>query len=778
METAPNYSRNVTYPFTVTIQWSPRTNGHDITCPQIGYVCPTTGDVTYNWNFSTLGDFLESLPVRFFAKWCGKSGITKHWNICESDGDKKRGYVVRLKFQETTPNCYTIHMQSTWQELTAGLETAEDGFIHPLTGRKLNRPREVTCRYIQYSHPDGFTWSDPLRARKGQRTISDAARKVYKKLVRYNQITDVSIARRIESVLNLENERAFVRRQASRDGGGNVVALLSELEGLRYMRWQLEGRYKQAELEPLGEGRFLQCALWIAPWAVTLLSLESYHWQLDASFRGMAPYVYCIPHLICHNVSLPIGFVMGPTECSSLYDLWYTKMKDYIAMHGAELPGALVLSDGGSWFGKFCRENELPNVLCHRHLLESIGTHSIVCALLKPILDAYTEEMLEAAMLQLDADLKAFARLGKVTPADVEKVSRLTGRVYNGQLDFTGETDDAGALRAKWSLPGRGGIERTNNHSEGFHGKVNRKTAGLRSLSRKMEVIIAMIEKSAKTFIERIEGGAARKRMYELALAAKDMPDVAAEEDCGCWQAHRNAQLFGTQRFCIHTCAGLSRDSCLVQLQHVTPDSLRSGGTPELQIEPAEGPWNGACEEETTQKPAAIPWKNCHVSDGPAVAQLISDVAFLVNMGMAGAGRAVAMSFEYLRISVAEYESASCEFRARVKAKVFELVQEGDDDMQSLAIMRDHIMQLSTRSQDLEKLKSSLGSLLPLGVRVDEVVTLIRTIENGGADLPLATVKAFKSLEKAAIDKLKEMMGAGFFRDGQALAALKSLIQD
>jgi hypothetical protein len=87
-------------------------------------------------------------------------------------------------------------------------------------------------------------------------------------------------------------------------------------------------------------------------------------------------------------------------------------------------------------------------------------------------------------------------------------------------------------------------------------------------------------------------------------------------------------------------------------------------------------------------------------------------------------------------------------------------------------------MQLSTRAQDLEKLKSSLGSLLPLGVRVDEVVTLICTIENLGADVPLATVKAFKSLEKAAIEKLKWMMLAGFFTDGQALAALKSLIKD
>jgi hypothetical protein len=53
----------------------------------------------------------------------------------------------------------------------------------------------------------------------------------------------------------------------------------------------------------------------IAPWAPDILSLgEIQYFEMDASFRALAPYVYCVPTAVLRNIGLPLGLLMAPTE--------------------------------------------------------------------------------------------------------------------------------------------------------------------------------------------------------------------------------------------------------------------------------------------------------------------------------------------------------------------------------------------------------------------------------------------------------------------------------
>jgi hypothetical protein len=57
---------------------------------------------------------------------------------------------------------------------------------------------------------------------------------------------------------------------------------------------------------------------WLVPFIDEILQRCQYI-ELDASFKAAFPYVYAVPQAIIDNESVPLGFVVGPTERADLF---------------------------------------------------------------------------------------------------------------------------------------------------------------------------------------------------------------------------------------------------------------------------------------------------------------------------------------------------------------------------------------------------------------------------------------------------------------------------
>ena len=419
----------------------------------------------------------------------------------------------------------------------------------------------------------------------------------------------------------------------------------------------------------------------------------------------------------------------------------------------------MVLSDGGAWFPAFCNANGLQNVLCHRHLLENLGARSLLATLVKPLLDADTSEGLAEAMEQLNIEL--------------EKVTRLTGFIYNRDpqnLERVGFTPNAEELQARWSLPARGNIERANNHSEGFHGKVNNKTSNIHTLGRRILIIAHLIEKSAKSFVRRIGGESVRKRMVELSAFSKGEP----LENCRSWQARRHAALYGCEPFCVHTCCGLDRKNVVVRLDHHVPAELLEGPTTEIEGEAAQSGWNRYNQQETVHTLGHRPGLSSEIgNEGPAIEQLIMDISYLTRLGYAGAGRAMSLSFEILQASPSCYESGSPEYRAEVKCQIFSLLEDGDD-INSLLIVRDHILCIRERTELLEEAVALSTELRQARLPVPHFTLLVQMLTE---DTTISTLKCFKQLEERALAELDQYVQCHMLKK-QAVESVIKLLAD
>ena len=84
--------------------------------------------------------------------------------------------------------------------------------------------------------------------------------------------------------------------------------------------------FRKETSQPLVDQKYIQSFTFIACWAQSVLKDESIM-ELDASFKGVSPYVYAIPLVIIHNESIPIGFTVGISENSNLYQVFWDSLK-------------------------------------------------------------------------------------------------------------------------------------------------------------------------------------------------------------------------------------------------------------------------------------------------------------------------------------------------------------------------------------------------------------------------------------------------------------------
>jgi hypothetical protein len=112
--------------------------------------------------------------------------------------------------------------------------------------------------------------------------------------------------------------------------------------------------------------------------------------------------------------------------------------------------------------------------------------------------------------------------------------------------------------QALWSARGRDGVATCTNHSEGFHGRANRKVAGVQCLTRRIAIVIDMLTKKHQQLSVAKMNRSAKAMLVTLTESAKreHIEQVSGSEGCPyhCGWDRIYQRRFGIPGFpCRHT---------------------------------------------------------------------------------------------------------------------------------------------------------------------------------------------------------------------------------
>lgn len=216
--------------------------------------------------------------------------------------------------------------------------------------------------------------------------------------------------------------------------------------------------------------------------------------ELDCSFYVFSPYVYSIPQAIICNESVPLGLIIGPSETSDIYSLFYDFLKKCDSDAYNLLKNMPILSDEGQGLKKFANDEGINQFFCFRHIIQKFGSGTPVAAIVRDLLysatqidfDEYIEKHYEKIISVLqDTDfhqLKKFTNLFGFEPFPFLS-DMLHKNVPKGMSKTKIERIGKKPLFPTQSLWMRQikSIATCSNHSESMHGKLNSKVRSLKN---------------------------------------------------------------------------------------------------------------------------------------------------------------------------------------------------------------------------------------------------------------------------------------------------------
>lgn len=294
-------------------------------------------------------------------------------------------------------------------------------------------------------------------------------------------------------------------------------------------------------------GKSVQFILWIAPWAIGFLNNNGY-FQIDASFKALKPYVYCIPLLIQNNCSIPLGISIGPSENYLLFNLFFEYLHDIYT--NFDLKKYHILSDEGLAIAKFVEINEASQFLCYRHLIESVGSCSPIGAITKRLLFMPTLVEFETALPQALSDVNELIKNNMVTKKGLLKFIKIFELSLNNDQIVIQSNGSIYKNGLWWRSPF--GISTCSNHIERLHLTMNNATKSIRNLSKRLNIVITELYKCYNNYSIN-----SRRQVYDVINKLLEIsnrnPDLS-KDNCHCSWKHIYENRFGIPNFpCVHT---------------------------------------------------------------------------------------------------------------------------------------------------------------------------------------------------------------------------------
>jgi hypothetical protein len=322
-----------------------------------------------------------------------------------------------------------------------------------------------------------------------------------------------------------------------------LKGLLQSFSGLVYVTCNpaLETPFMYADGQPV------RTLTWIVPFVEHILQRCQYI-ELDASFKAGFPYVYCVPQAIIDNESVPLGFVIGPTERAELYLEFYASVQASSTVY-EDLLKIPVVTDEGTGVTSFCKQLGLRQFLCFKHVLTKFGNLTPLYHLVRRILYSTTQKKFEQ---QLPLILEIAKNVLLKSHAHQEKFEEIVGYHFNWDTGKWKQFTTPFAPNYFWNRAAQN-IGVTTNHAERFHRTLNEGCRKKSCMLRKSLNLRTCITKKICHF----NTFPVRRQLVEhiLRLQKKAQKhNVVQKETCDQCNTLIFAARFQFEVPCIHTC--------------------------------------------------------------------------------------------------------------------------------------------------------------------------------------------------------------------------------
>lgn len=304
--------------------------------------------------------------------------------------------------------------------------------------------------------------------------------------------------------------------------------------------------YRGSKVVTFGRDDELVSLCWVAPWATSFIDKMSY-FMIDASFFALRPYVYCVPHGVCCNTSIPLGLSVYGSEKVELYQLFL----DCLPQHSRDtLVKKVCITDDGTAIRSFLEAHKIRQVLCHRHLIESFGTNGIGGSIIRIILKSADEQDFVKKRNYCNEIILEFEKAGN-TFQKLAKYLQLTCQTRDTDGSFV-DLDKRDYLQ-KWALWLRDSVTSTTNHQESFHRTIN---AAVRSRTRKFGFIRSLHTLLSKACEKRAKWQSyAGRNLDEAFRKVQQAKTEGTETQCSCRGSLETARRWEIEAIpfpCVH----------------------------------------------------------------------------------------------------------------------------------------------------------------------------------------------------------------------------------
>ena len=332
----------------------------------------------------------------------------------------------------------------------------------------------------------------------------------------------------------------------------NIMEILNTVPGYISIIYQ-----NQSLLNPK-DSEEIQTLTIIYPWAVS--TLKSIHYlEVDGSFDGMSPYVYCCVQGILFNESIPIAITIAPTECLELYKVFFDTINQLTKENPFNWNEFVVCSDMHSAIKSICKSLGIIQYFCHRHLLQHFGSSCSLALFANRLLKCFSLDQYIVVSADILKELEEFENeRSKIAPINHDfqlKIDEI--RIMASFEDCDHDSDYYYIRWALW-IRRTHHVGRCSNHNESLHCVINRTLNSHNGLPRKL---FHLVDTTLKHYIylEKRHGGSIQRKINDykqllIKLFKNPTFDIFeyTKEECFCQEDLYNSLIYGTNIPCRH----------------------------------------------------------------------------------------------------------------------------------------------------------------------------------------------------------------------------------